>query len=192
MNYTDLKNSINAYMHRDDLEPVLDTFIDLFEARASRKLRTIQMEKTATVTGGASVALPTGFQEMRTVQIQQTPPRLLEYASPQKIAALGITGGTTKYYTIAGNVVEFSPSAAGSTVLWTYYTDIPALSASAPTNWLIEKHPDYYLFGCIHQALEYVMDPTAATMEQRVLNYEAEINKASRRSMSGPMVISGV
>lgn len=189
MTYTELKTAIADYLHRDDLTSKIDLFIDLFEARASRKLRTIEMEVLATVVPTGTEALPTGFQAFKNIQVNSTYNRPLEYASPQKIASMGITGGSPLFYTINGNAVDFSPSAVGYTIEWTYYQNIPALSDNNTSNWLLTKYPDYYLMGCVYQALIYTLDANAMAMGATVETLESEITTQDKRVMSGPITV---
>lgn len=191
MTYAELKTNIVAYMKRADLTAMVDTFIDMFEARASRILRAPEMEQTAIVTPVAETqALPVGWVEFRNVQYNgagYTKP--LEYASPQKISATGLTGGDPAYYSIKGGAVVFSPSAIGSTIEWTFFEAIPALSSLNTSNWLLAKYPDYYLMGCVQQAHLYVMSGEDARIEPFLQNIEHQINKAAKTAMSGPITI---
>lgn len=193
MNYSELKTNIAAWVHRSDLNSQLDTFIDLFEARASRKLRTVEMQVLETVIPTSEFQdLPTGWQEFKNVQYNGTYPVTLEYASPQKIASIGLISGNPSYYTLNGNQVEFSPSAYGKEIEWTYFQSIPALSDSNITNWLLTRYPEYYLWGCIQQALEWAMDDRAAVVEQKVINMEFEINQADNNAFAGPLTVSAI
>lgn len=191
MNYTELKTAITNWRHRNDITAHVDTFIDLFEARASRNLRTFEMETLEVIVpSGATQALPTGFIGFKNIQVNLSYAKTLEYASPQKLALAGLTSGDPHYYTINGNLVEFSPSASGSSVEWTYYKAIPALSDGAPTNWLLTKYPDYYLMGCIHQALIYAVDDRAGQMDQVIGRMELDINKNGSNHMAGPITVT--
>ena len=193
MIYSELKTNIAAWLHRDDLGGQIDTFIDLFEARASRELRTVEMQTLETVVPTSEFQqLPTGWQAFKNIQVNGTYPQTLEYASPHKIALLGITSGDPCYYTLNGNQVEFSPSAAGKTIEWTFFGAVPALSGSQTSNWLLAKHPDYYLWGCIHQALLYSLDDRAMQVEQMVRQFEADIKKADANAYSGPLTVSAI
>lgn len=192
MNYTELKTAIADWEHRSYDAGKLDTFIDLFEARASRNLRTLEMETRETFTPASEFhPLPAGFIAFRNVQANLTYPHTLEYASPQKIASAGLTGDPT-YYTFNGNQVEFSPSASGKSMEWTYYKAIPALSSSTATNWLLNKHPDYYLMGCIQQALIWSLDDRAGQVEAMLANMESIINQERNQAMSGPLRVSAL
>lgn len=195
MNYTELKTAISDWEHRSFDAGKVDTFIDLFEARINRNLRVPEMEKRATATPTSEyVALPDDFLELRNIQINGTSTTLLEYASPQKIDAMGLTTGTSRYYSLVGNEFQLNPSAAGSTVEIAYYGKITALSDANPTNFLIDSHPDYYLMGCIYEALVYSIDDRRNEVAQIVAEKEAAIKRAGKKKQygSGPLVVSAV
>lgn len=192
MNYSTLKTAVADWMHRSDLTTKMDTFIALFESRANTVLRTPEMETRATSTPTDEyIALPDDFLELRNIQINTVPPRLLEYASPQKIDALRLNTGLAAYYTIVGNQLQVNPSAADSEVEIAYYQTIPALSETNTTNWMIEKHELYYLMGVIQQAMFYTMDDRASMVDQQLDRMESIINKRGRGKNygSGPLVV---
>lgn len=195
MNYSELKTAIADWEHRSYDAGKVDTFIELFQARANRTLRVPEMEKRATSTPtGEYVVMPTDFLELRNIQINGTYTTLLEYASPQKIDAMGLTTGTPAYYTLVGNQFQINPSASGKVVEISYYGKIAALSATNTSNFLLASHPDYYLMGCIHEALLYSIDDRAGQVAQIVSEKEAAIMRQGKRKQygTGPLVVSAV
>lgn len=193
MTYAELKTNIAAWLHRDDLTSYLDTFIDMFEARVNRNVRVSDMEQRAyTVPDSEYVALPNGFLELRNVQDNtNTPPTLLIYASPSKIDQMRYSSGNPKYYTIIGNELQFAPTASGYTIEIGYYKEITGLSSTETTNWLSNKHPDYYLYGSILEALRFTQDERAVYVEQLVDRLEREVNAHGKHKASGatPLVV---
>lgn len=195
MNYAELKTAIADWGHRSYGAGKVDDFIDMFEARVNRILRVPEMEKRATSTPTSQyVNLPTDFLELRNIQINTSPVTLLEYASPQKIDAMGMTTGTAKYYSLVGNQFQINPSASGSVVEIAYYGKITALSSTNTTNFLIDSNPDYYLMGCIYEAALYAVDDRAGQVAQIVAEKEAAIIRQGRSKQygSGPLVVSSV
>ena len=189
MNYTELKTEIAAWNHRSFDAGKVDLFIDLFEARVNRNLRVPEMEKRATATPSTEyVALPSDFLELRNIQINGTTSNTLAtYVPPELIDKYNLTLGVAKYYSIVGNEFQFAPSAAGSTVEIAYYGKITPLSDANPTNFLIDSHPDYYLMGCIHEALIYSIDDRAAQVAQMVAEKEVSIIREGKdKRFRGP------
>jgi len=193
VDYTSLKESANDWMHRADLSDKMDLFIDLFEAHANVALRVPEMEQRSTTTPTDEyVAFPTGFLELRNIQINTTPPKLLEYAPPQKIDALRLTGGNPQYYTVVGNQFQINPSASGSEVEISFYREIPALSLTNTTNWLIDGYENYYLMGVVYNAMLYAADPRYAAIEGQLRGIESIINMRGRGKNygTGPLSVT--
>ena len=198
MDYSSLKTAIVDWGHRNYPTGKDDLFIQLFEARVNRVLRVPEMEKRTTfVPVGEYTALPADFLELRSAQLNASVVRLLEYASPQKIDAMGLTTlktGVTRYYSLVGNEFQFSPSAVGSTIEIDYFGKITALGNANSTNFLIAFHPDYYLMGCVYEALIYSLDDRAGQVAQIVAEKETEIIRQgkSKQYGAGPLVVSAV
>lgn len=193
MDYASLKTAVADWMHRSDLTSNMDTFIGLFESNANNSLRVPEMEQRSTTTPtGAYIAFPTGFLELRNIQVNYDPPRLLEYASPQKIDALRLTSTIPLYYTVVGNELQINPSAATLEVEISYYESIPALSATNTSNWLIKGYENYYLMGVIYQAMIYANDPNHVNMQNTLIGIEAKINSRGRNKNygTGPLTVS--
>ena len=51
--YAELKTAIADFLNRDDLSSVVDTFIDLAEARIQREIRHYKMEETDTLSASS-------------------------------------------------------------------------------------------------------------------------------------------
>ena len=70
-NYTDLKQAIGNYSHRNDISSYLDDFIDIAEGEIFKKIRIRDMQKRAQATLDTDrfLALPERFVEMRSVAI---------------------------------------------------------------------------------------------------------------------------
>lgn len=193
MDYSDLKTAVINWTHRGDLASVIDTMIDLFEARANRNIRVPEMENRAYATPTDEyIAFPTDYLELRNIQVNDSSPYQLEYTTPKHIDSLGLSGGSPIYFTIVGNEFQIAPSAAGKEVEISYYQTIPSLSESNTTNWLITKYPDYYLFGVLQQVQIYTIEPDS--FEQRLLMIEADINKRGKAKKYGdsPLTVATV
>jgi hypothetical protein len=67
--------------------------------------------------------------------------------------------GKPRYYAISGDTFEVypTPDTTYSTELL-YYQDIPSLSDTTTTNWLMTSHPDVYLYGALTQSAPYLKD----------------------------------
>lgn len=193
--YSELKSAIENWTHRADITNYLDEFIDMAEARMNEKLRLSEMEVRATTSINSEyTAMPSGFLEMRNIQINTNPVKPLEYLSPHVIDIKSDSAsGEPKYYTIIGDELQVYPVPDSSyTVEITYYKEQPALSATNTSNDILANWPYLYLHGCLYQAFMFIQDKDSASMHlgefERLIN---ECNNTShRRKYSGaPMVV---
>ncbi len=148
--YLGLKDSIESWSHRNDVANRLDDFIDLAESEMYRHLRIRDMEtRTTATTSGRYLALPTGFLEMRRVRLISGAQYFeLLYSTPEGMY-ISQDSGIPGIYTITSQL-EFdrSPDSA-YTIEWQYYASLSALSAGSPTNAILTRFPNIYLFGSL-------------------------------------------
>jgi hypothetical protein len=83
--YSDLKTTVANYLARTDLTTQIPDFIRFAELRLRRELRIRQMLKsvtTSTVSGDATVEVPSDFLEIRDFVVMTNPIQPLSYSSP--------------------------------------------------------------------------------------------------------------
>ena len=180
MNYTELTAAITSWAHRSDVAAQADTFIQLAEAEFNTRLRTVDQETVAElVCNTRYTALPSDFLEMRAVEYLGTTISNLTDATPEFISAWRTASptGESKAYTLRGLYIELLPNLGaddpaidgfGDDVLpfqsgeveltIHYWAKVPALTALAPTNWLINAHPNLYLYACLRNAAIWTKD----------------------------------
>jgi hypothetical protein len=175
--YSDLQTSITNWLHRADLSSQIPDFIALAEADIYRRLRVTNMENTGTDTLSAeTLALPTGFRELRNIQLNTDPVILLKYMAPADMdMRYGGTSGKPMFYCIIGNEFQFAPVPDGSyTVQYTYWAAFDPLSTTS-TNWLLTNHPDVFLYGSLIQSAPYIQN------DQRLIVWEKMYEQALSR-----------
>ena len=160
--YDELKNSIANWADRDDLTAVIPDFIALTEARFNRQLRLRSMEQSqfATTVGGQSnYALPLNYLQMREFRLNQEPTISLRYVSPEIFEAWNLGSGLPKFYTIIANEIRVGPTPAGEYEMeMLYWRKFPALTSSAPSNWMLLNAPDVYLYGSLLELEPFVQN----------------------------------
>ena len=162
--FSQLKTSIGDWLNRSDLTSVIPDFITLAEAEFNRTLRTRQMIVRANAVIDAEYTqLPNDFLQMENMIILTTTPTKLEFLSDEQADDIFTryfsATGTPRYYTIIGETLRFVPAPSGEfTVQMTYYKEVPALSDSNTTNWILGNHPDLYLYGSLLQTAPYLQD----------------------------------
>jgi hypothetical protein len=195
--YTDLLAAVGNWLDRADLATNIPDFITLAEARFNRLLRTVEMEARSTATSSSSaLALPSDFIGVRSIRIANVP---LSFVTAADFFRLNITGPTNPYYyTIAQKQFFFLPPPTAAVVEIDYYQKIPALTAGNPTNWLMTKAPDVYLYGTLLQASAFLVEDARVPLWKAALDsslaemdMDAERNRFSAAPLAPRIGFSG-
>ena len=158
-NYTELQTSVADFLNRSDLTSVIPDFITLSEADFNRSIRVREMSvRTRGPIDGQYVKLPPDFLEMRNIELLTDPVTPLAYKNLQNldIHRAADSTGRPLYYSIMQNNIEFAPVPdADYTVEIVYYQKVPSLAVNS-TNWLLDTHPDAYLYGSLMHSAPYL------------------------------------
>jgi hypothetical protein len=160
--YAELKSAISDWLNRDDLASVVDSFIDLAEARFRRERL---------------------YTDAKSRPLEPAP---REYIQSQRYATDDGTGAP-RFYAITDSQLELYPTPADATdVEMLYYEEIPALSDGQTTNWLLTDAPDVYLYGSlVHTAPYLADDPRAQIWAGLYQSAVEELHRASERAKWG-------
>ena len=165
--YSGLIASIEKWLNRSDLGDVIPDFITLLEDRLNRIVRVPEMEEVFNFSTAATEELPTDFRELINLYLDADPRTYLEPVDLETLRTKYAcqTTGRPQAFSLTNAEIVFGPApdAEYSAVL-TYYKDIPALSPSNETNWLISKHPSVYLWGALCMAELYIWDDPRVPM----------------------------
>lgn len=164
--YDDLVAMVNNWLDRDDLAPRVPEFISLLEGRLNRLLRTVMQETPATFSVTSEVyALPADFRKMRKLHYAGQPHLPFREVSPSELVEwVSAYNPVTRAYAIEGRNLRLADAATPEnpvTLSAVYWRRIPPLGAFQPVNWLLQEHPDIYLWGALHQAATYIRDGEA-------------------------------
>lgn len=177
--FDSLKAAIADWLVRDSLEDQVSDFIAFAETRfnygnsgpfPSEPLRVRQMEEETNLSPTDGVyTLPDDFLEPRRITALTSPRRpltmqasgQLDWRFPHREA------GCPSFYSIEGNSLVVLPKTSADVELL-YYQLIPALGAAAPTNWLLERHPDLYLYGALLESGLYTSSTRAQAWAARM------------------------
>lgn len=159
--FSDLLKVIPLWLNREDLGDFIPYFIALAETRIAKVLRTADAENQVelSTTAGAALDLPADYLEARGVTLAGVGG--LSYLTPAALADTyaASAGGRPVHYTIIGRRLVFGPTPdAVYPLVLTYYAKAPALSADAPTNWLLERHPDLLLYAALAESAPFLND----------------------------------
>ena len=188
-NYSELQTAVANWLDRDDLAARIPEFITLCEARFNRSLRIRAMEtldiSVDTVGGTSTVALPTGYVQMRDISLITSPITQLQYLTPEIMNRLnaGSFTGKPETYTIIANSILFGPTPDDAyDISMLYYKTFDPLTALAPTNWVITNAPDVYLYGALLEAEPFLMNDQrvqlwATALTQSITTLQEQDNK---------------
>lgn len=158
-NYTELQASVADFLNRSDLTAVIPDFIKMTESELNRVLRTREMSvRTQGPISKQYVKLPADYLGMRNIELVTSPVTVLEYRNLENLDAHRASDATGKpiFYSIMQNNIEFAPVPDSEyTLEIVYYQSLPAL-ADNTTNWLLDSHPDIYLYGSLLQSAPYL------------------------------------
>jgi hypothetical protein len=173
-NYSDLKSTVADFLNRSDITAVIPTFITLAEAQISGRLlkegpvREMMGRSDSTI-NSEFIGVPDDFLAANAMYL--APNYLpIDFVSPEEIVQRKTLypneSGDPQCFSVVGTEFQFWPWASGGTfdAELTYWKAIPALSDSNPTNWLLTKRPDVYLYTTLIQSAPYLKDDARLTV----------------------------
>lgn len=197
--YSNLQTEIGSWLKRPNLaSATIQGFISLAEKEMNKRLRTRNQEVRETFSLGSRytdlTTLTNDILEMRNVQINTDPVRVLEYRTPHQIdlELPSETTGKPVYYTLHGDELEVKPVPDTTyTAEASFYAPVTALSGSVASNWVLENHPNLYLFGSLYYGCLFIQDSTAeaykALFEQEINEINSKEKKA--RYSGSPLIV---
>jgi hypothetical protein len=189
-----LKTTVADWLDRDDLESKVPVFIQMAEAMFNRELRCPEMEKTVTFSAvDEDTPLPGDYLAMRAIYEEGSPDRPLRAISPTAIRLeFDGTPGSPSAYTLVSGAIRLIPPPSSEVLLtMDYWGQLDPLSVYAPSNWLLEKHPDAYLYSTLFYAEAYLDNAVRASQWNGLSTAILErVNRTSRndRYGAGPLV----
>jgi hypothetical protein len=133
-----------------------------------RPRRMVSRATVSLATGTNFATMPTDFLGPISLAITDETPTLeyysLENFNRERHRLGDDATGTPRFYTVSGTtfIVYPEPDETYSARLF-YWAKPAALSDSDPTNWILQYHPDVYLYGALTQAGPYLDDPRVTT-----------------------------
>lgn len=149
--YSGLLESIGAWLGKGaTLNSRIPDFIRLTESRLNKVLDDPEMEVSATLTLVSGTAtLPADFGHL--VSAGTSLYGRIEQVSDAQFSDFRTSSGDPRSFAIIDGSFVTAPSGTGSVSI-VYRRQIPALTADAPSNWLLDLSPEAYLYGCLLQA----------------------------------------
>ncbi|MGH6809859.1 MAG: phage adaptor protein [Ensifer adhaerens] len=165
--YASLIVDAGEYSGRNDIAHLFPRFLGLAELKLNRALRVSEMEHKATISVvDGEAPLPADFLEARQVLSASGLP--IRAIALQQLAVNAECGaGPPDGYAIVGNQIKILPGGDRGLTM-TYYRKIPPLSPNSPTNWLLEKAADVYLYALVEEIAVWERDAGKAGAAQEL------------------------
>lgn len=195
--YAGLQDAIADWLIRSDLDDVIPTFIANAESTLRRDRR-VRLLTTTTLSAESAVeALPEDYRGLEGLwydgpthfgRVRTVDPATLGDAE----SALGETGVPTHGAVISTNPpqIRFAPVPDDEyTLRLSYWATILPLNDTRLSNWLLEEHPDVYLYASLVESAPYLRDDQRVTLwtgllEKRLDELDAD---TTDRQYSGHM-----
>ncbi|WP_085032309.1 phage adaptor protein [Ensifer aridi] len=166
--YASLLVDAGEYSSREDIAHLFPRFLGLAELKLNRGLRVADMEASTTLAlSNGDATLPADFLEAREVKTSANVP-IRAVSLQQLTSSYAGNSGTPTGYAVVGSTLKARP-VSDQTLTIAYYAKIPALTPSAPTNWLLAKAPDVYLYALVNEIAIWAKDVGAATAAQQLM-----------------------
>lgn len=176
--YDDLQAAVASRLKRDDLTTLIPDYIRLAEARMLTLIDPHAYEVNTTlvtVPSSDTVALPADFKNPIALWITDiNPQQPLDQVLPQSLPYT-TTPSRPLYWAIDESNLRFQAPADAAYPLKLRYQQTFALSDSVPTNAVLTKYPDLYLFGVLVEAADDTYD------EEREVKWDARFRDAVQR-----------
>lgn len=164
--YAELQTAVANWMNRTDLTSRITEFIANSEAHFNRRFIQFKHPKMLTSTtlavSGRYTNLPSDCKRVeRAIWLGNGMREPLEFMAGEHVTDFddGTTTGTPLYYSIRGSQIEVIPApGSAGTVEFYYWTYLAALTGSNTSNWILEDHPDAYLYRSMYEAALYMGD----------------------------------
>jgi hypothetical protein len=179
--YTSLKAEIAEFLNRDDLTSIIPTFISMAEAEFQRIIRHWRMETRVIGTQSAGdqyMQIPADWLETIRLHITDATGTsssnaltLTSRAAMADIRAKNKDASTVSpyLYTHADAQFQLYPTPADTTYIeLLYFQQIPVLSASNTTNWLLNDAPDLYLYGALKHSAPYLAEDARVAVWEKL------------------------
>lgn len=189
--YAGLLNAVALWLDRDDLTDRIPYFVRLAESRFRRLITRTEREATIALPS----KLPADFDSVRSLKANGPYGGSMEQVSPAELDdRWGYDSDLPpRVYAILDGCFKVGPKPLKPySATLVYNREIPHLSPSVQSNWLLEDHPDLYLFGALLQAEFYGWnDERLGLIKASVDETIEEVNMAGhrRRYGGGPLVM---
>lgn len=192
--YGGLKTSVAAWLARADLTATVPDFILLAHKQLMRDLRghlRLQARNPSFALSGEYVQVPDDFLEVVSFRPNVNYAKAMTFAPNDTMNTTTASAGTPlEFSMVSGANIEnfrFAPvPSASMTATLEYYTKLPFFQTDGDTNWILDDHPDLYLYGSLLQATAYLQgDQRLGVWAQAYSSSLDSVKSAGKRARWG-------
>jgi hypothetical protein len=165
-NYATLISEVKNKLEDLDIDDTdVQGWVQLFEADFNRRMRVDQMPQRASLPGNGDeyYSLPCDCRKVRHITVNGND---LEYLTPEQLDMKKDQLTDSTHYTIEGQAFRILTAPTDEcTIEILYYASVPSLGSkdedgqTINTNWLLDMHPDAYLYGTVAHGNAHLFDP---------------------------------
>lgn len=163
--YTALKAEVAEWLNRSDLTARIPEFIRNAESELRDDPRVRKHATTSLTVDAEEESLPSDFKSLESLYLDgPTYFGDIEIVNSGALSdanfdVAGASGVPRKAAVIAGQRLRFAPTPNASyNVRMTYWANVPHLSDTAVTNWLLQERQDIYLYATLMEAAPFLRD----------------------------------
>ena len=178
-NEATLKSEVAEWLNRSDLTTAIGTFIQVAEAQLRKDSRIRRLVDADLVVTQDDMALPSDLKTLEGLYHDSDLAKgAIEIVNVSQIGDLKVQHGTTGTPAFAaildnGSTLRFAPAPEQDfTLKISYWSNLPDLSAGA--NWLIQDHPDIYLYATLLQSAMFLKDDARMGQWAQLLSQSVE------------------
>lgn len=166
-NYSSLQTNVADFLNRSDLSDAIKVFIQNAEGSLSRDPRVRSLTDQTLSVSAEDTALPSDFGQPESLYHDgSTYFGPLEIVTSDKLGELKgdldlETTGVPAYAAFLGDGATLRvapPPDQAYSLKFVYWRKVPRLSDASPTNWLLDDHPDIYLYAALVESAPYLKD----------------------------------
>ena len=193
-NYSELKAAVVDWSHRFDLTSKAEDFIQLAEARIRNDLvlKPIETAMHGTM-NGPIIQPPVNVEQLqKLIYYVRGAEKTIEYSASKPLEQAVRETGMPQYFVQQDQVLMLYPSPDDAYPYSLYYIPkLTPLSDSNPTNWLLSKSPDVYLYGSLMHVAMWKKSEAEAngfiTMYEKCLSAARSSAERYRFATASPM-----
>jgi hypothetical protein len=187
--YSWLLTAVADWLHRKDLSGRIPDWVRMAEAKINRKLNISAKEidlPLSSEAGSRFVALPSDFASPIQLQSRHIEPRYdFVLLTAEQLPIDDDSPGLPQFWAVDGGNIAFEKPTDQSYALMLRYQQSIYLSTSNPSNMLLQKHPDLYLYGALVHSAPYLRDdPRVATWKTEFDDVLRQVAAEAARSRS--------